>query len=203
MQPREKNTGAALPEAQGAPKSLLDDLSEFSSPCYGVECLRDGRAEEKHQQNANPVFGGLDRRRWNWKDKGFHYCEHRASAQPGYVGSYAMDAVAMALHCVYHTDTFKDATLRAANLRGDSDSVCAVTGQLAGALYGVSSIPPPWLERVELWDGGSIAARALLLYRGERVEGALGDGACASAQLLGIPADPPLSAPDSSAIPEA
>lgn len=175
---------------QGAPKSIMDDLTAFSSPSYAVTCMRDGKCEERHEQNSDPIFGGLERRQWNWKDKDFQYCEHRASTQPGYVGSYAMDAVSMALHCVYHTGSFEEATLRCANLRGDSDSVCAVVGQLAGALYGASAIPPSWLSRVQKWDGGgTIAARALLLYRGEKVGDSLGDDACRTALLLGTPAE--------------
>merc|ERR1712176_1145432 len=99
--------------------------------------------------------------------------------QPGYVGSYAMDAVSMALHCVYTTRSFEEATLKAANLRGDSDTVCAVVGQLAGALYGVSAIPEEWLARVQQWDGGSISARALMLHNHESLptEAALSDAA--------------------------
>jgi ADP-ribosyl-[dinitrogen reductase] hydrolase len=34
----------------------------------------------------------------------------------------------------------------AVNLRDDADTVGAVTGQLAGALYGLSGIPQRWLE---------------------------------------------------------
>jgi ADP-ribosylglycohydrolase len=34
--------------------------------------------------------------------------------------------------------------LRAANLGGNSDVVAAVCGQLAGAHYGFSAIPPAW-----------------------------------------------------------
>lgn len=89
----------------------------------------------------------------------------RAAAQPGYVGSYAMDAAAMALHCVWVTDSAKDALLLAANHRGDADSVAAVTGALCGALYGAAALPRDWVAAVQRWDGGgSIAERALLLH---------------------------------------
>lgn len=43
--------------------------------------------------------------------------------------SLIMD-LAMALHCVYSTNTFAEAVLKAANLCGDSDSVASVTGQV-------------------------------------------------------------------------
>lgn len=171
----------------GAGRELLDDLSSFQTPHYNVRCLADAVGEERHKQNSDPIFGGLENRQWTWREPQFRYCEQRATEQPGYIGSYAMDAMAMALHCVYSTKSFEEATLKAANLRGDSDSVCAVVGQLAGALYGSSAIPPDWLDHVQRWDGGSIAARALLLYKGQPVspEEALSDQACDSAALLG------------------
>ncbi|AMK21857.1 ADP-ribosylglycohydrolase family protein [Sphingobium sp. TKS] len=39
-------------------------------------------------------------------------------------------------------------TLLAANLGDDADTTAAITGQLAGALYGSSSIRPSWLEKL-------------------------------------------------------
>ena len=108
----------------------------------------------------------MDQDFWNWRDDGHRYNQERCLSDPKYIGSYAMDAVAMAMHCVYTTSTFAEATLKAANMRGDSDSVGAVVGQLAGALYGVTSVPEAWLCRLQQWDGGgTIAARAGLLYR--------------------------------------
>jgi ADP-ribosyl-[dinitrogen reductase] hydrolase len=47
---------------------------------------------------------------------------------------------------VANTDNFKDAVLLAVNLGDDSDTVGAVAGQIAGALYGYSSIPKEWLD---------------------------------------------------------
>lgn len=37
-------------------------------------------------------------------------------------------------------------------MRGDSDSVCAVVGQICGAIYGFQAIPQAWLESVLKWD---------------------------------------------------
>ncbi len=49
-----------------------------------------------------------------------------------------MDNMAMSLNTIYN---FKDAIIRAANIRGDSDSVASVVGQMAGALYPIEQIP--------------------------------------------------------------
>jgi ADP-ribosyl-[dinitrogen reductase] hydrolase len=50
----------------------------------------------------------------------------------------------------------------AANLGGDSDTIAAIYGQLAGAHYGDSAIPAHWLERLA-WRV-EIAARAEKLF---------------------------------------
>ena len=57
-----------------------------------------------------------------------------------------VDTLEAALWSVWTTDSFADAVLTAANLADDADSVAAVAGQLAGALYGASAIPPEWLK---------------------------------------------------------
>ena len=52
--------------------------------------------------------------------------------------------------------------LLAANLADDADTVAAVTGQLAGALYGLSGIPADWLARLLWRDRLQEAASRLL-----------------------------------------
>jgi len=54
---------------------------------------------------------------------------------------YAIDSLEAALWSFYHTDTFEEALLKAVNLGDDADTVGAITGQIAGAYYGVDSIP--------------------------------------------------------------
>ncbi len=51
-----------------------------------------------------------------------------------------------ALWSVWRTETFEDAVVLAVNLGDDADTVGAVTGQIAGALYGLSAIPERWLR---------------------------------------------------------
>ena len=53
-----------------------------------------------------------------------------------------------ALWSVSQTDNFRDAVVLAANLGDDADTVAAVTGQLAGAVWGVSDIPKAWVNRL-------------------------------------------------------
>ena len=46
------------------------------------------------------------------------------------------------------TGNFHEAVLLAANLGEDADTTAAITGQLAGALYGASAIPDAWRRKV-------------------------------------------------------
>jgi ADP-ribosyl-[dinitrogen reductase] hydrolase len=67
-----------------------------------------------------------------------------------------------ALWCVGRTGTFRDAVLLAANLGEDADTTAAITGQLAGAIYGASAIPEEWLEKLAWRE--DITARTLDLF---------------------------------------
>jgi ADP-ribosyl-[dinitrogen reductase] hydrolase len=49
---------------------------------------------------------------------------------------------------LWQTDNFKDCVLLAANLGDDADTTAAIAGQLAGAFYGESGIPQPWLQKL-------------------------------------------------------
>ena len=75
---------------------------------------------------------------------------------------YVVHTLEAALWSVARTGDFRNAVLLAANLADDADTVAAVTGQLAGALYGLSGIPERWLERVA-WKDRLIAATQRLL----------------------------------------
>jgi len=143
---------------------LLDPgLSQsFETYLYSVNCLASSQAEERCEENEGH---NLEDRNWNWKNSEFKYSPDRSKKMPGYIGSYSMDCLAMALHCVSHTNSFVDALLMCANLRGDSDSVCAVTGQIAGAIYGLEGIPKDWVNEILKWDPkGYIPLRAYKLY---------------------------------------
>lgn len=58
--------------------------------------------------------------------------------------------LASALWSVRTTGCFEDALRTAVDLGGDTDTVAAVTGGLAGAVYGVGAIPERWTERLHV-----------------------------------------------------
>lgn len=61
---------------------------------------------------------------------------------------YVVHTLEAALWAVGHASDFRDAVLRAVNLGDDADSVGAVAGQIAGAIWGASAIPPEWRQRL-------------------------------------------------------
>lgn len=65
---------------------------------------------------------------------------------------YVVHTLEAALWCVADTADFRSGVLRAVNLGDDADTVGAVTGQIAGALYGLSGIPASWVARLAWRD---------------------------------------------------
>lgn len=82
---------------------------------------------------------------------------------------YVVRSLQAAAWAVARTTNFRSAVLLAANLGDDADTTAAIAGQLAGAIYGLSGIPPEWIavlawrERIEaaaetLFDAGNPVA---------------------------------------------
>lgn len=62
---------------------------------------------------------------------------------------YVIHTIESAIWSLITTDSLKDALLRAANLAGDADTVCAVAGGLAGLYYGYDAIPQDLLQVIK------------------------------------------------------
>lgn len=61
---------------------------------------------------------------------------------------YVVDTLECAVASIKYNEDFKSALLYAVNLGGDTDTVCAVTGGLAGLYYGHEYIPKEWLDAI-------------------------------------------------------
>ena len=59
---------------------------------------------------------------------------------------YVADSLTAALYCILHTDNYEDAIKTAVLLGYDTDTNAAITGSVAGVLYGMDSIPERWLN---------------------------------------------------------
>jgi len=57
-----------------------------------------------------------------------------------------VDSLEAALWCFWHTESYREAVLLAANLGDDADTTAAICGQVAGAHYGLGNIPKEWIE---------------------------------------------------------
>ena len=76
---------------------------------------------------------------------------YKVKNPPAIVGSgYVVRSLEAALWAFYRSSSFERGALLAANLGNDADTTCAIYGQLAGAMYGMSGIPPRWLERLAM-----------------------------------------------------
>jgi len=177
--------------------TVLESLeTSFKTDCPGVRALANSKAEKlkpkevadgkanKEKQSSTEGGEGDDKtdkgaseveeddpdRNWNWKADDFKYSPLRVKYSSGYIGGYAMDGLAMALHILWKTSSFSEAVLKAANLRGDADTVAAIVGQIGGSYYGCSSIPNEWKKTVMKWDNHEIALRAHKLCLHELLE---------------------------------
>jgi ADP-ribosylglycohydrolase len=65
---------------------------------------------------------------------------------------YVVDTLEAALWAFARTDNFEDGALEVVNLGDDADTTGAVYGQLAGAYYGIDSIPQNWLDKLIMLD---------------------------------------------------
>lgn len=59
---------------------------------------------------------------------------------------YVVDTLEAAVWSLLTTDSYKECVLKAVNLGEDTDTVAAIAGGLAGALYGYDSIPKKWRD---------------------------------------------------------
>jgi ADP-ribosyl-[dinitrogen reductase] hydrolase len=69
-----------------------------------------------------------------------------------YSSGYVLHTLEASIWCLLNTDNYKDAILKAVNLGSDTDTTAAVTGGLAGLLYGYESIPENWLNQLARKD---------------------------------------------------
>ena len=69
-----------------------------------------------------------------------------------YSGGYVVHTLEASIWCLLTTENYADSVLRAVNLGWDTDTTGAVTGGLAGLLYGEASIPTPWLTDLAQLD---------------------------------------------------
>lgn len=62
---------------------------------------------------------------------------------------YVVDSFKCALWSIATTESAEDAIVEAANLGGDADTIAAIAGGLAGAIYGYNQLPNRWIQELD------------------------------------------------------
>ena len=65
---------------------------------------------------------------------------------------YIVDTLEAAVWCLLNSGDYSECVLKAVNLGEDTDTVAAVAGGMAGALWGYSAIPSKWLNKLARRD---------------------------------------------------
>lgn len=129
---KQSRTTHGAAEAVNACIAYADMLADAIAGLSKGEVLR-ARHDESWQGAIPAIMAGA----WRGRDR----YTIRSSG-------YVVHALEASLWCVARTGSFADAVLLAANLGDDADTTAAITGQLAGALYGLSGIPHDWREKL-------------------------------------------------------
>ena len=66
--------------------------------------------------------------------------------------AYVVSSLEASLWSILNTDSYEDAVLKAINLGGDTDTIGAITGSMAGIIYGRKNIPSRWLNKLKRKD---------------------------------------------------
>jgi ADP-ribosyl-[dinitrogen reductase] hydrolase len=61
---------------------------------------------------------------------------------------YVLHTLEASIWCLLTTNNYQEAVLKAVNLGLDTDTTGAVTGGLAGLLYGFENIPEKWVQQL-------------------------------------------------------
>jgi ADP-ribosylglycohydrolase len=69
-----------------------------------------------------------------------------------YSSGYVVHTLEASIWCLLTTGSYKEAVLKAVNLGEDTDTTAAVTGGLAGLLYGTANIPQHWIKQIARQD---------------------------------------------------
>ena len=95
-------------------------------------------------ENAAVLFDGF----YPEESDHFDWATHKkllAKSEDEISGSgYVVTSLEAALWCLLTTDSYKECVLKAVNLGEDTDTIAAIAGSLAGAMYGYDAIPEEW-----------------------------------------------------------
>jgi ADP-ribosylglycohydrolase len=133
---------------KGVNGETIDQIAFLEEIVQGVEGIDKDVARELERITELGGGGGLEAK-----------IERIAATFPRDVS--AIGAVPAAVAAYLINRDFPDTVLTAVNCGGDTDTIGAMAGALAGASYGFSSIPTAWLEPLENGEKGRDYVAAL------------------------------------------
>ena len=116
-----------------------------------VGALNDVDKETLLSAHYSPVEGLWDKSPLAPKIAAIADGSFKVKQPPEISGSgYVVDSLEVVLWAFFHTGDFREGALKVVNLGQDADTTGAIFGQIAGAHYGVESIPAEWRLRLTL-----------------------------------------------------
>lgn len=82
--------------------------------------------------------------KWTGDYPKFHYYKYK-----GNTDGYIVNTVRTVLHFFFNTGDFESCMIGIVNAGGDADTNGAIAGMLAGAFYGLDSIPERWIKKLD------------------------------------------------------
>lgn len=95
-------------------------------------------------ENAAVLFDSFYPEESDYFDWAFHKTLLAKSEDEISGSGYVVTSLEAALWCLLTTDSYKECVLKAVNLGEDTDTIAAIAGGLAGAMYGYDAIPEEW-----------------------------------------------------------
>lgn len=85
----------------------------------------------------------------NMEELLYHDTFRNSTTQTYEPTGHVLNTLNNALYWAQHTDSLEQAIIKAVNHGGDADTIAAITGSMAGALYGYEAIPQRWIEQLD------------------------------------------------------
>lgn len=124
--------------------------------CALLTGVLNGIKKDELRQKIFPVIGSYVRRHPEYQDavevydRIFHLIPGNNFAELPEEeiksSGFVLDTLESAIWCFYNSENYRDCILKAVNLGGDTDSIAAIAGALAGPYYG--ELPEDWVKTV-------------------------------------------------------
>ncbi|MCL2011120.1 MAG: ADP-ribosylglycohydrolase family protein, partial [Synergistaceae bacterium] len=87
--------------------------------------------------------------RKHWVSEGMKHARKAHEGTTLRPDGYVLNSLVCAINAIRDTNSFEDALAEMVNLGGDADTIGAITGGLAGAIYGAKAIPQRWIDALD------------------------------------------------------